>query len=117
MYFRNVKKTAFDIYISDTTENDKENGGFTIIDISSDEISIIDSIDLKLKSQKLHEYIAQKLLPREQEIIIYRYGLNGKCPLTQREISKKMKISRSYVSRIEKKALEKLKDSFDKENK
>ncbi len=112
MYFRNVKKSAFDIYISDTTENDKENGGFTIIDISSDEVSIIDNIDLKMKSQKLYEHISNKLSPREREIIVYRYGLNGKYPLTQREISKKMNISRSYVSRIEKKALEKLRVGF-----
>ncbi len=112
MYFRNAKKTAQDIYISDPIDTDKEGNALTFMDIVADDESIIDSIDLKLKSEKLYELIEKHLDKREKEIIYLRYGLRGGTPLTQREVAKHLKISRSYVSRIETKALLKLRTEF-----
>ena len=73
----------------------------------------MEDLDLKLKLKKLQEYLKDTLTPRELTIIRLRYGLDGKSELPQREVAKKLKISRSYVSRIEKKALEKLRARFD----
>lgn len=112
MHFRNAKKSAQDIYISDPIDTDKEGNALTFMDIVADDDCIIDSIDLKLKSEKLYELIEKHLDTREKEIIYLRYGLRGNIPLTQREVAKKLKISRSYVSRIETKALLKLRKEF-----
>lgn len=116
MHFRNVKKTAGDISISEPIDSDGDGNSITLMDIFSDEESMIDDICLKMNAKKLYGFIETSLEEREKTIITLRYGLNATRPLTQREIAKKLKISRSYVSRIEKKALEKLKEEFDKTN-
>ena len=113
MHFRNLKKSASDISINDPIDSDKDGNSLTLMDVISDETSLVDNIDLKLKSERLYQLINTVLTPRERDIIIGRYGLNGRRAYTQREIAKKMDISRSYVSRIEKKALEKLQKQFD----
>ncbi|MDD6236092.1 MAG: sigma-70 family RNA polymerase sigma factor [Clostridiales bacterium] len=113
MHFRTAKKTTGDVYINDPIETDKDGNALTLMDIVADEENIIDNIDLKLKSEQLYQLITKYLTEREQYIIRLRYGLGGCKPLTQREVAAKLKISRSYVSRIEKKALEKLKKRFD----
>ena len=113
MHFRNTRKTSGDVYINDPIETDKDGNALTLIDIVADEGNIIDDIDLKLKSEQLHQMIQRYLSEREQYIIRLRYGLCGQKPLTQREVAVKLKISRSYVSRIEKKALEKLRKQFE----
>ncbi len=112
MYFRSQKKTNGDVYMSDPVDIDKDGNTLSLIDIISDDINIPDEIELKIKSEKLYKIIDEKLDNREKMIIFYRYGLCGMPELTQREIANKMKISRSYVSRIEKKALEKMKNDF-----
>ena len=112
MYFRNQKKTAQDVYISDPIETDKEGNTLTLIDVIADESDIAEEIDTKMKIQKLRVIITGVLDPREYEIICMRYGLDGHKELTQREVAKKLGISRSYVSRIEKAALIKLKSKF-----
>ena len=98
MYFRSVKKSSSDVYINDPIETDKDGNPLTLLDIIADETNIIDIIDLKLKSEQLHYLVEHKLEPREKTIIELRYGLSGYPPLTQREIAKKLWISRSYVS-------------------
>lgn len=113
MYFRNIKKTAGDVYINDPIETDKDGNALTLMDIVADEGNIIDDIDLKLKSEQLRLLIKNVLNDREQYIVCLRYGLGGQKPLTQREAALKLKISRSYVSRIEKKALDKLRRNFE----
>ena len=77
------------------------------------EDTIIDDLDRKLKTEKLAQYIRESLTPREALIIRMRYGLDNNKPLTQREVSDLLKISRSYVSRIEKKALLKLRKRYE----
>ena len=113
MYFRSAKKTAQDVYISDPIDTDKDGNTLTLIDVITDNSDIIEDLDLKIKLQKLQKYLNDTLTPRELTIIRLRYGLDGRQELPQREVAKKLRISRSYVSRIEKKALEKLKARFD----
>ena len=112
MYFRNMKKTAQDVYISDPIDTDKEGNTLTLIDVIADEGDIAEEIDKKIKIEKLKVIIGGVLDEREYEIIKYRYGLGGYKELTQREVAKLLGISRSYVSRIEKSALEKLRAKF-----
>lgn len=107
-----MKKSTQDIYISDPIDTDKEGNALTFLDVVADDESIADSIDLKLKSEKLYELIDKHLDEREKEILFLRYGLFGSIPLTQREVSKKLNISRSYVSRLETKSIKKLKSYF-----
>ena len=82
------------------------------MDIISVEEDIAEEIDIKLHIEKLRALLDAELDKREKEIVVLRYGLQGYEPLTQREVAAYLKISRSYVSRIEKKALKKLRDSF-----
>lgn len=113
MFFRNGKKTAQDVSMNEPIDTDKEGNALTLMDVMSTEDSIVDDLDIKIKSEKLKQYIIEVLSPRERLIIELRYGLYGKTPLTQREVASKLNISRSYVSRIEKKALGLLKKRFD----
>ncbi len=113
MYFRNKKKYAQDISLSETIDCDKDGNALSIMDVMADERSITEDIEEKLAAEKLYDVIEKNLLPREREIIYMRYGLKGQKAYTQREISKKLGISRSYVSRIEKKALDTLRERMD----
>ena len=112
MFFRNQKKTAQDVFISDPIDTDKDGNTLTLIDVIADKSDIADEIDTKIKVEKLQVILPVCLTERERLIIEMRYGLCGREELTQREIAKKLNISRSYVSRIEKSALEKLRKQF-----
>ena len=112
MHFRSLKKTAQDVLISEPIDTDAEGNNLTFGDIISDGSDVVDDIDLKWKIEKLKTYITLELTPREQKIISMRYGLSGGSELPQREVAARLHISRSYVSRIEKKALEKLRAKF-----
>jgi RNA polymerase sporulation-specific sigma factor len=113
MFFRNGKKTAQDVSMNEPIDTDKEGNALTLMDVMSTEDSIVDELDLKIKSEQLRKYIVEVLTPRERLIIELRYGLLGHTPLTQREVAVRLNISRSYVSRIEKKALARLKKRFE----
>lgn len=113
MHFRNLKKTAQDVSINDPIDTDKEGNSLTLGDILADDIDIAGDLDLKLRLEKLRRFVKTELDRREQKIICMRYGLLGSSELPQREVAKRLHISRSYVSRIEKKALQKLKAKFD----
>ncbi len=113
MYFRAQKKTSLDVFINDPIDTDKEGNTLTLLDVIASDFSIVDDIDKRLKIKKLREFIKTALNDRERKIVILRYGLNGKAALPQREVAKRLRISRSYVSRIEKKALEKLYDKYE----
>jgi RNA polymerase sporulation-specific sigma factor len=116
MYFRNQKKSAQDVYISDPIDTDKDGNQLTLIDIVSVDDTIFEDVDLKMKAERLHKYIKNFLNGRERMIVEMRYGINGYAPKTQREVAKILGISRSYVSRIEKKTLEDLRIMFEKED-
>ncbi len=112
MYFRSTKKTAQDVRISDPIDTDKDGNAITLFDVIADTADVAEDIDLKLRLEHLRRILKNTLTPREKRIIDLRYGLNGAEELTQREVAQKLGISRSYVSRIEKKALEKLRARF-----
>ena len=116
MHFRQKRKSMQDVSISDPIDIDKDGNSITLMDIVQDDENILEQIDLSIQSKKLYHFIENQLEPREQKILAYRYGLYNMRPLPQREVAKKMDISRSYVSRIEKKALEKLKKYFEEPN-
>ncbi len=114
MHFRQRKKSAHDLYLSDSIDVDKDGNSITWGDILPDDVNILEDVDLRLQSEELYRLL--KTLPeREREIITLRYGLYGTLPLTQREVAQKMGISRSYISRIEKKALFSLREGLGEE--
>ncbi len=115
MYFRGTKKTSLDISMNEEIDSDSDGNALTLMDMMAVDDDIVDNLDRKMKTEKLPGYIDEVLGEREQLIIRLRYGLDGKEPLTQREVAKLLKISRSYVSRIEKKALALLRKRYDKE--
>ena len=112
MHFRTSKKSAQDVSFSEPIDTDKDGHPLTLSDVIAEDDTIFEDIDLKINAEKLYRYIKEILGERERKIIELRYGLIGES-LTQREVAKMLDISRSYVSRIEKKALEKLKKRFD----
>ena len=114
MYFRSQKKSSQDISINEPIDSDSEGNPLTLIDIICTEDTIADSIDEKITIQKLYKFVEEINNEREKTIIIMRYGLYGTEPKTQRKIAHILNISRSYVSRIEKKVLLDLKDKFIK---
>ena len=115
MMLRSEKKSAKDVYLYDSIGADKEGNEISLIDVIeyADE-DVVERVTLEEQVQKLGDYVEKALNQREKEIIRMRYGLNGEKEKTQREIAAIYGISRSYVSRIEKKALEKLKECYDK---
>jgi len=112
MYFRSQKKLSAEVSLNETIDVDRDGNPLTYIDVISSEDNITEDVDLKLRSQKAIRLVRTVLTPRERQIIVMRYGLGGTKPLTQRETSERLGISRSYVSRIEKGALAKLRDAF-----
>jgi RNA polymerase sporulation-specific sigma factor len=113
MFFRNNRKNAQNVSIHDPIDTDKEGNALTLMDLIAVEDTISDDLSLKIESEKLHRTVRQVLDPRERQIIVLRYGLVTSVPLPQRLVAKKLGISRSYVSRIEKKALAKLRAAME----
>lgn len=116
MCLRSTKKISQEISLNDPLGHDKEGNEITFIDvIESDNLPIEDEIDLKMKIKTLYKRLGMVLKDREKLIIELRFGLNGKDVKTQNEIAEELGISRSYVSRIETKALKKLNEEFNSE--
>ena len=112
MFFRSKKKNISDISINDTIDIDKDGNPLTYLDIIGIEEPIERNLDLKEYIDKIQSFVDTALDKRENMIIVLRYGLKGYVPKTQREVANYLNISRSYVSRIEKRALEKLREEF-----
>ena len=112
MHFRFLKKSAQDVFIGDTVDTDKDGNSLTFNDIIADSQDIQAETELKINLEKLRTYI-HTLSPREKRIITLRYGLGDGKERTQREVAAMLDISRSYVSRIEKAALRKLRQRFE----
>ena len=114
MYFRSNKKSGITISLNDSIGHDKDGNEINLVDIIKDDsINLFDSLDLKNNLELLNNYL-RVLSPREKEIITKRYGLFNTKEMTQKEIAKSLHISRSYVSRIEKRALTKILSLFIK---
>ena len=117
MYYRSIKKYQNTVSLNDSIGYDKDGNKIMLIDVLKDNHkSLEESLDLKENINLINKYLG-KLNSREQEIIIKRYGLNNKKAMTQKEIAKNMHISRSYVSRIEKRAISKILKEFIKNKK
>ena len=113
MYFRSRKKLTKEVSYYEPIGTDKEGNEISLLDvIESQERSAFDLLTVKEDTKKIYELIPEVLTEREREILILRYGLYGGEEYTQREVAKKMGISRSYISRIEKNAIEKLRSCF-----
>lgn len=100
--------------MNDTIDTDKDGNPLTLMDIMASDMDVAEDVDKKLHLEVLSRYIDETLTPREKEIILKRYGIGGAQVQTQRELAQKLNISRSYISRIEKKALEKLRSRYEK---
>ena len=116
MYFRSQKKSSQDISVNEPIDVDNEGNPLTLIDIIATEDTILDEIYLSSMSEKMYKFIKEIDDERDKTIIVLRYGLNNQKPLTQREVAQKLNISRSYVSRIEKRILSQLREKFKKDD-
>lgn len=114
MMLRGEKKKNREVSLNEPIGTDREGNSISLIDVmENNEIDALKQMENAEDVVRVREYVNSVLTPREKEIITCRYGLDGKEPLTQKKVGATMGISRSYVSRIEKKALEKLKKAFD----
>ena len=114
MYFRSQRKLQGELSLSDSLDGDEENSSLSLIDVVRVDDNMLEELDLRDACAKVRRCVDACLTGREAQIIRLRYGLGGQAPLTQREIASLCGISRSYVSRIEKKALEKLRIEYEK---
>ncbi len=115
MYLRAGKKSSGEIFLAESIGEDKEGNTLSLIDvIGADEHSVDEQVETKIETEKLKGILSKTLTERELLVIQMRYGIGGKQVLPQREIAKRLGISRSYVSRIEKKALGKLNRELNK---
>ena len=115
MYFRSQKKLQGEVSLADSIDTDKEGNALQLMDVVGVDDTMLDDIHDRDSALRLRRLVAETLTAREAEIIRLRYGLGGTVPLTQKEVASSFGISRSYVSRIEKKALEKLRAELEDE--
>lgn len=112
MFFRAQKKGGMEVSINETIDVDRDGNPLTYLDIISVPDTVNEEVELKMHMERVRTLVDTVLPEREREIIVLRYGLCGYQPKTQREVARHLGISRSYVSRIEKKALTRLRDAF-----
>ena len=112
MYFRSQRKTAGDVSLSESIETGKDGNALSLMDVLCSDEDLFENLRTKELRGRLYAAMDEVLTPREREILIRRYGLPDNIPQTQREIASSCGISRSYVSRIEKKALGKLAEAL-----
>ena len=113
MYLRSMRRKTTEVSLTDVLEADEEGGGLSLMDLLAEESDLDDRLVLAEQAKKVREAVGSVLDKREESVIRLRYGLDGKAPMTQRETAEVLGISRSYISRIEKKALEKLRIRLD----
>ena len=112
MHFRSQKKLQGEVSLSDTLETDKDGNSLFLLDVVGVEDTMMEALDTKDTYARLRKLVKECLTEREMDIIQQRYGLGGRPPKTQRELAAEYGISRSYVSRIEKRALGKLEQAL-----
>lgn len=114
MYFRSQRKSSGDLSLSDAIDSDGgEGGNLSLMDVICSEDDVFERLSSQEIYARLRRHVEEGLEPREREVVALRYGLGRRGRLTQRETADKLKISRSYVSRIEKRALDKLRDMLE----
>ena len=113
MYFRAQKKSAQDVSLSDYIETETDGTALSLMDVVSEDCDLLEQVAGREQVQQLRRILREQLTEQERQVICLRYGLNGMTPCRQREVSQMTGISRSYVSRIEKRALEKLRAALE----
>ncbi len=113
MYFRAQRKSAQDVSLSDYIETGADGAPLALMDVVSEDTDLLEQVTNRALAGSLRELVQSHLTPQERQVISLRYGLDGGAPLRQREVAKRTGISRSYVSRIEKRALEKLRRELE----
>ena len=113
MYFRSQRKLQGEVSLSDSLDAEGESSSLSLMDVICVDDTMLEDLDVREACVKVRRCVETSLTPREANIIRLRYGLDDHQPLTQREIAVLCGISRSYVSRIEKKALEKLREAYE----
>ena len=113
MYFRSQRKYQGDVSLSDSLDSDGEGSALSLMDVIRVDDDMLENLDTRESCQKVRRCVDRCLSGREAKVITLRYGLDGEPPRTQREIAAACGISRSYVSRLEKKALEKLREAME----
>lgn len=112
MHFRAQRKSASDVSLSDYIETSQDGAALSLMDVVSEDADLFEQFSTREDIQRLRAYLDRVLDDRERQVISLRYGLGGADPLPQREVAVRCDISRSYISRIEKKALGKLRQAF-----
>ena len=113
MHFRSRKKSSQDVSLSDYIETGADGAALSLMDVVADEEDLLERVSNRQMLKKVCAAIDTELTEQEREVILLRYGLGGEAPLRQRQVADKTGISRSYVSRIEKRALNKLKKALE----
>ena len=113
MYFRGEKKRGNDVSLSDYIETGADGAALSLMDVVAEEDDLLETVSNREALRALKKAVQEVLTDQERQVISLRYGLEGGAPLRQREVADKTGISRSYVSRIEKRALEKLKGALE----
>lgn len=113
MYFRAQRKTTGDVSLSDLIETGSDGSALSLMDVLCTDEDMFEQTHIRSETRRLAALLQETLTERERQILTWRYGLGGEAPMPQREVAKILNISRSYVSRIEKKALGKLKEALD----
>lgn len=114
MFFRSQRKSAQDVSLSDYIETGTDGAPLQLMDVVSEDEDLLEQISARETEQQLRAAVAWCLTEQERQVITLRYGLDGQMPKRQREVADLTGISRSYVSRIEKKALQKLRRELEK---
>ena len=112
MHFRAQKKSAQDVSLSDDIDAGRDSSALSLLDVLCDDTDLLEDLSGREQREQLRRFLRQALTEREQRVLALRYGLGGGAPLPQREVALRCGISRSYVSRIETRALEKLRAAF-----
>ncbi len=112
MHFRSQKKYNVEVSMNETIDVDRDGNPLTYTDVISSEENLAEEVMREVEADRALALVRSKLDARERQVVTLRFGLGGKTPMTQREIAQKLGISRSYVSRIEKGAIDKLRDGF-----
>ena len=113
MYFRSQRKSAQDVSLSDYIETGKDGAALSLMDVVSDDRDLLEQVSTRETVGQLRQAIETCLTDQERQVVMLRYGLGGNPPQRQREVAKQTGISRSYVSRIEKRALGKLRAALE----
>ncbi len=113
MHFRSLRKTSQDVSLSDYIETGTDGAALSFMDVVSEDGDLLESLATRERVQKVRQAVAGNLSDQERQVILMRYGLGGLKPSRQREVAQLLGISRSYVSRIEKRALGKLRKALD----